>query len=85
MNMIKYKDNEQLKAELKAEMSRKGLKQKELANKMQVSAANLSNILVNKSSLTFSDVQRICNALDCTLYINIVDNSTDIETTEQEE
>ena len=82
--MIKYRDNDQLKAEIKAEMSRKGLKQKELANKMQISAANLSNILVNKSSLTFTDVQRICKALDCTLYINIVDNSTDTDQEERE-
>lgn len=69
--MIKYKDNEQLKAELKAEMNRKEIKQKELANRMKISAANLSNILVNKNSLSFTDVQRMCDALDCDLYIEI--------------
>ena len=68
--MIKYSDNEQLKRELKAEWTRQGLAQKDVALKMGVSGANLSNILVNKKSLNFEDVKRICNALGYDLYID---------------
>lgn len=68
--MERYNDNEQLKRLLKAEWTKNGFTQKDIAEKMGVSSANLSNILVNKKSLTFTDVQRILNALDCDLYID---------------
>ena len=68
--MEKYNDNEQLKRLLKAEWTKNGFTQKDIAEKMGVSSANLSNILVNKKSLTFTDVQRILNALNCDLYID---------------
>ena len=68
--MERYNDNEQLKRLLKAEWTKNGFTQKNIAEKMGVSSANLSNILVNKKSLTFTDVQRILDALDCDLYLD---------------
>lgn len=72
---MRYKDNEQLKNELKAEWTRKGLTQGEVAERAGLSSANLSNILVNKKSLTFADVQKLCNALDLDLYIEFRDRA----------
>lgn len=68
--MERYNNNEQLKRLLKAAWTKNGFTQKDIAEKMGVSSANLSNILVNKKSLTFADVQRILDALDCDLYID---------------
>lgn len=67
---MKYIDNDTLKRELKSEWIKQGYTQKDIAEKMQVSSANLSNILVNKKSLSFEDVKRICDAMDLNLYIN---------------
>lgn len=39
---------------------------------MGVSGANLSNIMVNKSSLSFNDLQRMLDALGYDLYIDFV-------------
>lgn len=68
--MERYNNNEQLKRLLKAEWTKNGFTQKDIAEKMGVSSANLSNILVNKKSLTFTDAQRILDALNCDLYID---------------
>lgn len=73
MKKMRYKDNEQLKNELKAEWTRKGLTQGEVAERAGFSSANLSNILVNKKSLTFADVERLCDALDLDLYVEFRD------------
>lgn len=70
--MERYNNNEQLKRFLKAEWTKNGFTQKDIAEKMGVSSANLSNILVNKKSLTFADVQRILDALGYDLYIDFV-------------
>lgn len=67
---MKYIDNDTLKRELKSEWIKQGYTQKDIAEKMQVSSANLSNILVNKKSLSFEDVKRICDAMDLNLYID---------------
>ncbi len=69
--MFIYKGNDDLKNELKAEWTRKGLIQKDIARRMGVSTANLSNILVNKKSLSIDDVARICDAMGCDLYVDI--------------
>ncbi len=67
---MKYIDNDTLKRELKSEWIKQGYTQKDIADKMHVSSANLSNILVNKKSLSFNDVFRICEAMDLDLYID---------------
>lgn len=69
--MYRYIDNEQLKNELKAEWTRQGLKQADVAIKCGTTPANLSNTLVRKKSLSFEDVKRIYNALGYDLYIDI--------------
>lgn len=69
--MYRYIDNEQLKNELKAEWTRQGLKQADVAIKCGLTPANLSNTLVRKKSLSFEDVKRIYNALGYDLYIEI--------------
>lgn len=69
--MFIYRDNDTLKNELRAEWTRKGLIQKDIARRMGVSTANLSNILVNKKSLSVDDIARICDAMGCDLYIDI--------------
>ena len=69
--MYKYIDNTQLKNEIKAEWTRQGMTQADVAHKCNMTPANLSNIMVNKKSLTFEDVNRIYNALGYDLYIDI--------------
>lgn len=49
------------------EMKRQGLKQKDLAKKMGVSAATLSKTLSETSNMTFKTAARIANALGCML------------------
>lgn len=49
------------------EMKRQGLKQKDLAKKMGVTAATLSKTLSETSNMTFKTAARIANALGCVL------------------
>ena len=74
--MYRYTDNEQLKNELKAEWTRQGLKQVDVAKRCGITPANLSNTLVKKKSLSFEDVKRIYNALGYDLYIDIQPRKT---------
>ena len=69
--MYKYIDNTQLKNEIRAEWTRQGMTQADVAHKCDMTPANLSNIMVNKKSLTFEDVYRIYSALGYDLYIDI--------------
>lgn len=69
--MYKYIDNDQLKNELKGEWTRQGLSQADVARKCGMSSANLSNIMVNKKSLSVENVRQIYNALGYDLYIDI--------------
>lgn len=75
--MYKYIDNTQLKNEIRAEWTRQGMTQADVAHKCNMTPANLSNILVNKKSLTFEDVKRIYNALGYDLYIDIQPRETE--------
>ena len=72
-----YIDNTQLIATIKELQLRKNYTQKQLAMAIGISPANLSNILKNKKSLTFDDVNKICNALGYKLdYSFIITDNT---------
>ena len=68
-----YKDNEQLKKCIDKTLIDIGMSKVELSKRMNCKPQQLNNIL-NKKNLSFVDVARICNALDCTLNIDIVQN-----------
>ena len=68
-----YIDNTQLIASIKELQLRKNYTQKQLAMAIGISPANLSNILKNKKSLTFDDVNKICNALGYKLDYSFLD------------
>lgn len=68
--MFKYTDNEQLKKELDKLLIDKGLTKREVAEKMQCKPQQLNNIL-KKRNLAFTDIQRILQAIDSELYIEI--------------
>lgn len=68
-----YIDNTQLIASIKELQLRKNYTQKQLAIAIGISPANLSNILKNKKSLTFDDVNKICNALGYQLDYSFID------------
>lgn len=68
-----YIDNTQLIATIKELQLRKNYTQKQLAMAIGISPANLSNILKNKKSLTFDDVNKICNALGYKLDYSFLD------------
>lgn len=66
-----YNSNEGLKEYINTIIDSKGLKKRFIASKMNVIPQQLNNIL-NKEHITLDDVQRICQAMDCQLEINIV-------------
>lgn len=68
-----YIDNTQLIASIKELQLRKNYTQKQLATAIGISPANLSNILKNKKSLTFEDVNKICNGLGYKLDYRFID------------
>lgn len=75
-----YIDNTQLIATIKELQLRKNYTQKQLATAIGISPANLSNILKNKKSLTFDDVNKICQSLGYKLdycFIDIDNTSKD--------
>lgn len=68
-----YKDNEQLRKYIDKILIDIDMSKVELSKRMNCKPQQLNNIL-NKKNLSFVDVARICNALDCTLNIDIVRN-----------
>ena len=74
---MRYIDNTKLIASIKEIQLRKNYTQKQLAESMGVSPANLSNILKNKKSLTFDDVNKICHALGYQLDYTFTPKDTD--------
>ena len=65
-----YINNTELKKYIDKILIDKSITKVELASRMDCKPQQLNNIL-NKRNLAFRDVQRICNALDCNLYIEI--------------
>lgn len=68
-----YKDNEQLKKYIDKTLIDIGISKVKLSKRMNCKPQQLNNIL-NKKNLSFADLARICDALDCTLNIDIVQN-----------
>lgn len=73
--MYKYIDNETIKKELDKLLIDLQISKVELSKRMQCKPQQLNNIL-NKQNLSFSDMQRIYNALGYDLYIDIQSRKT---------
>lgn len=69
--MIKYIDNTELKKEIKKTIIDNNYTQKEIADKLGM-LPQTYNTLINKKNFSFADMQRICGAMGCDLYIDIV-------------
>ncbi len=69
--MIKYIDNTELKKEIKKTIIDNNYTQKEIADKLGM-LPQTYNTLINKKNFSFADMQRICDAMGCDLYIDIV-------------
>ena len=69
--MFTYRDNEQIKNEIKKILIDNGFTQKEVANRMQCKPQQFTNI-INKENFAFRDMKRICDAMGCDLIIDIV-------------
>ena len=66
-----YENNEQLRKYIDKTLIDIGISKVDLSKRMNCKPQQLNNIL-NKKNLSFVDIARICNALDCTLKIEIV-------------
>lgn len=69
--MIKYIDNAELKKEIKKTIIDNNYTQKEIADRLGM-LPQTYNTLINKKNFSFADMQRICDAMGCDLYIDIV-------------
>ncbi len=57
---------------LKHIMLDKGMRQKDIAQQMGLSVQTISNLLnCRRDGITLDTLQRLCNAIDCKLYIDI--------------
>lgn len=74
--MIKYIDNTELKKEIKKTIIDNNYTQKEIADKLGM-LPQTYNTLINKKNFSFADMQRICDAMGCDLYIDIVARGKD--------
>lgn len=73
-------DTKELLLEFKHIMLDKSIKQGELAERMHISKQTVSNLLNGKQlNLTLETLVNLCNALDCTLNIDIIQNNKDNE------
>lgn len=74
--MPKYIDNAQIRKLIKTQTIMQDTTITEIAHKLNTSQQNVSNTLVKKH-ITFDDIQRICDAMDCDLYLDIRPRSGD--------
>lgn len=72
--MFEYIDNKKLKIEIDKLLLDCDITKVELAKRLECKPQQVTNIL-NKKNFAFSDLQRILNALDCSLYIDIKKNN----------
>ena len=68
--MFSYIDNEQIKKEIKKAITDQGLTAKEICKKIGM-LPQTYQCLINKKNFSFSDMKRICDAMDCDLIIDI--------------
>ena len=71
--MIKFDDTNQIKDEIKKITAEIGMSQRELATQMGMLPQTFTS-LVNKKNFSFADLKRICETMDCSLFIDIVRN-----------
>lgn len=74
--MIKYIDNTELKKEIKKTIIDNNYTQKEIADRLGM-LPQTYNTLINKKNFSFADMQRICDAMGCDLYIDVVPREKD--------
>lgn len=76
---IEYTGNiEDITLAIKHIMLDKDIKNKDICNATGLSKQSVSNLLNNRTqNITLETLNKICKAIDCTLYIDIVDNSAD--------
>jgi len=75
--MFIYKDNEQLKNEIKKSVIDNRTTNKAIAEKLGITPQTYQH-LINKKQLSFVDVNRICGAMDCDLVIDIVPRENEV-------
>lgn len=68
--MIMFTNNNEVVLEIKKTMLEKGIKQKELCEKLGTLPQTFRNTL-SKKQLSFNDVSKILQAMDCELYFEI--------------
>ena len=68
----KFIDNKKLVNYVKMVINNKEFSLTEVGKRMGITRQNLYALL-NKENLSFADIQRICDAIDCELHYNIVD------------
>lgn len=66
-----YSDNESIVKEYKKVLIDNGLKQQFIADKLELSKQSM-NALLNKKHISFDDMKRICDAMNCDLVVDIV-------------
>lgn len=74
--MFKYTNNTAIKKEIDKLLIDKDISKADIAKQLGVSPQRVSNMLVKKQ-LNFADIQKILDCVDCSLYIDFVDNNTD--------
>ncbi len=72
-------DTKEIMLSIKHIMLDNGIKQKELAENMNISKQTVSNLLNCKQlNLTLETLLQLCRALDCALEINIIDKKSNV-------
>ncbi len=61
--------NAKLKQQLKQELTRRGIKQKDLAEQLGMSPASLSNVLTGDRGLLTANAKRLLDALELELVV----------------
>ena len=72
-NTFTYTDNEQLKKEIKKKKIDNGYTAKQIADKLGITPQTYQH-LINKKQLSFADVNKIMQVMNCSLNITISKN-----------
>jgi transcriptional regulator with XRE-family HTH domain len=72
-NTFTYTDNEQLKKEIKKTIIDNGYTAKQIADKLGITPQTYQH-LINKKQLSFADVNKIMQVMNCSLNITISKN-----------